>query len=138
MLNRAGNVPPGELHPFVTTGRRKQAGETLDRATGRFLEEGRSPSRKVGELDNRGSHVYLASYWAQELAAQEDDPALAEILQPLAQRLEDEEQTIVDELNAVQGPPVDIDGYYRPDRAKVAATMRPSETFNAALEMLDT
>jgi len=118
--------------------RARLLGETLDRATGRFLEEGRSPSRKVGELDNRGSHFYLASYWAQELAGQQDDAVLADIFQPLAARLVDQEQVIVTELNEVQGPPVDIGGYYRPDRDKVTQAMRPSSTFNAALELLDT
>ena len=105
----------------------------LDAATGRVLEEGRSPSRKVRELDNRGSHFYLALYWAQALAAQTDDMQLAEHFAPLAAALAENEQTIVDELNAVQGPPVDVGGYYAPDLDLVAAVMRPSPTFNAAL-----
>ncbi len=113
-------------------------GQTLDRATGRFLEEGRSPSRKVGELDNRGSHFYLASYWAQELASQSEDEDLAAIFRPLADHLVENEQVIVTELNQVQGPPVDVGGYYYPDRERVAEEMRPSGTFNAALDLLDT
>jgi isocitrate dehydrogenase len=114
--------------------RAKLLGETLDRATGTFLEEGRSPSRKVGELDNRGSHFYLALYWAQELTAQQDDPELAAIFAPLAERLAADEATIVDELNAVQGEPVELGGYYWVDRDAVTAAMRPSATFNEALE----
>jgi isocitrate dehydrogenase len=106
----------------------------LDRATGRLLEENRSPSRKVGELDNRGSHFYLALYWARELAQQSDDPKLSERFAPLARELSDNEQTIMAELDSAQGSPVDVDGYYRPDIAKVAAAMRPSATLNAALE----
>jgi isocitrate dehydrogenase len=107
---------------------------TLDRATGRLLEEDRSPSRRVGELDNRGSHFYLALYWAQELAQQTDDPALAERFAPLAEELTGSEERIVEELNAAQGSPVDIGGYYRPDVDKVAAAMRPSATLNELLD----
>jgi isocitrate dehydrogenase len=114
--------------------RAKILADTLDRATGRVLEENRSPSRKVGELDNRGSHFYLALYWAQELAQQSDDADLAARLQPLAKALSDNEQKIVDELDAVQGQSVAIDGYYRPDIDKVAAAMRPSATLNETLE----
>jgi isocitrate dehydrogenase len=106
---------------------------TLDRATGSVLENGRSPSRRCGELDNRGSHFYLALYWAQELAAQDDDPALAARFAGVAEQLAAGEQAIVAELTAVQGRPVDIGGYYRPDPARVDAVMRPSETFTAAL-----
>jgi isocitrate dehydrogenase len=113
-------------------------GETLNAATARFLEEGRSPSRKVGELDNRGSHFYLASYWAQELANQDTDAEAAAIFRPLADELIEQEQAIVDELNEVQGPPVDIGGYYRPDTDKVDAAMRPSERFNRAIASLAT
>ena len=111
-------------------------GETLDRATGRLLEENKSPSRKTGELDNRGSHFYLALYWAHELAEQDDDRALAERFAPLAARLRDAEATIVEELGAVQGEPVDIGGYFRPDPERVVAVMRPSATFNEALASL--
>jgi isocitrate dehydrogenase len=107
--------------------------DALDRATGSVLEHGRSPSRKSGELDNRGSHFYLALYWAAELAAQVDDPELAARFEPLAARLAACEDQIVAELAAVQGAPVDIGGYYRPDGERVAAAMRPSATLNAAL-----
>jgi isocitrate dehydrogenase len=110
--------------------------DALDRATGRVLEERRSPSRRVGELDNRGSHFYLALYWAQELAAQSDDADLAARFAPLAERLAADEATIVAELAAAQGQPVDIGGYYHPDLDLVAAAMRPSATFNAAIETL--
>jgi isocitrate dehydrogenase len=110
---------------------------TLDEATGTLLEEGRSPSRKVGELDNRGSHYYLARYWAQALAAQDDDAALADGFAPLAERLVAEEDTIVAELNDVQGKPVDLGGYYFVDAGKAIAVMRPSETFNDAIASLD-
>ena len=109
---------------------------TLDRAIGRLLEEDRSPSREVGELDNRGTHFYLALYWARELAEQSDDAEVADRFKPLAERLADSEQTIVEELTAVQGSPVDIDGYYLPDIDKVAAAMRPSATLNDALNGL--
>jgi isocitrate dehydrogenase len=114
--------------------RARLLGETLDRATGTFLEEGRSPSRKAGELDNRGSHFYLARYWAQELAAQQEDEEAARIFAPLAEELAAKETTIVDELNRVQGEPVELGGYYWVDRAAVTEAMRPSTTFNAALE----
>ncbi len=107
---------------------------TLDRAIARFLEEGRSPSRKVGELDNRGSHFYLALYWAQAIAGQDRDPGLAEKFAPLASRLDEEQDTIVNELNEVQGQPMDIGGYYWPDRELAAAAMRPSAALNRALE----
>jgi isocitrate dehydrogenase len=115
----------------------KILGETLDRATGTFLNENRSPSRKVGSIDNRGSHYYLATYWAQELARQDDDPELAAKFTDLAARLTDEEQAITRELIAVQGHPVELGGYYRPDDALASAVMRPSQTFNAALASLD-
>jgi isocitrate dehydrogenase len=111
--------------------------QTLDRAIGRWLEDNRSPSRKVGELDNRGSHFYLALYWAQELAQQNDDRDLAERFAPLAKRLEHSEEQIVEELNAVQGSAVDIGGYYRPDQGKIASAMRPSRTLDDALDELE-
>ena len=101
-----------------------------------MLEHGRSPSRRVGELDNRGSHFYLALYWSRELARQAEDPALAARFAPLAERLAADEQAIVGELAAVQGEPVDIGGHYRPDPARVEAVMRPSPSFNAALAVL--
>jgi isocitrate dehydrogenase len=110
--------------------------DTLDQATGELLDTGRSPSRRCGELDNRGSHFYLTLYWAQALAAQTDDPVLAARFRPLAEQLAAEEATIVEELNAVQGAPVDLGGYYVPDPALAAAAMRPSATFNAALATL--
>jgi isocitrate dehydrogenase len=114
--------------------RARLLGETLDRATGTLLEQNRSPSRRAGELDNRGSHFYLALYWARELAEQTQDAELAGRFGPLAERLAAEEETIVSELAAVQGSPVDVGGYYRPDPEKVAAAMRPSPTLNAALD----
>jgi isocitrate dehydrogenase len=111
-------------------------GETLDRATGTFLEENKSPARKVGSIDNRGSHFYLALYWAEELAKQTDDAELASAFADLAMTLRENEETINDELLAVQGSPADIGGYYRPDDEKAAAVMRPSTTFNDALASL--
>jgi isocitrate dehydrogenase len=110
---------------------------TLDLATGRVLDEDRSPARRVGGLDNRGSHFYLALYWAQALASQTTDAALAGRFAEVAARLADEEQRIVEELAAVQGSPVDVGGYYSPDQKLVDAAMRPSATFNAALALLD-
>jgi isocitrate dehydrogenase len=107
---------------------------TIDRAIGRLLEDNRSPSREAGELDNRGSHFYLALYWAQELAQQREDAELAERFQGLAERLTADEAKIVEELNAVQGSPVRIDGYYHPDPGQAATAMRPSATLNEALE----
>jgi isocitrate dehydrogenase len=108
--------------------------KTLDAATGKLLDNRKSPSPKTGELDNRGSQFYLALYWAQELAAQKEDAELAAYFAPLAKSLADNEQKIVSELIAVQGKPVDIGGYYKADEAKVKAVMRPSATFNSALE----
>ncbi|MCM3805214.1 NADP-dependent isocitrate dehydrogenase [Streptomyces sp. DR7-3] len=110
--------------------------DTLDRATGTFLAENKSPSRRVGGIDNRGSHFYLALYWAQELARQTEDAALAKAFAPLAETLTANERTIVGELLAVQGSPADIGGYYQPDPAKATAVMRPSATFNQALATL--
>ncbi|MGW2513794.1 NADP-dependent isocitrate dehydrogenase [Streptomyces scopuliridis] len=110
--------------------------DTLDRATATFLNEDKSPSRRLGGIDNRGSHFYLALYWAQELAKQTDDGRLAEAFAPLAKTLAEQETTIVDELIAVQGEPADIGGYYQPDPAKAAAVMRPSATFTQALALL--
>ena len=116
--------------------RARVLGDALDRATGSVLEHNRSPLRKVGQLDNRGSHFYLTRYWARELATQSEDRDLAERFRGLAERLEAEEETIIGELAAVQGSEVDIGGYYHPDPEKVAAAMRPSATFNEALESL--
>ena len=108
-------------------------GTTLDTATGRVLEENRSPARKVGQIDNRGSHFYLALYWAQALAAQTEDAEAAALFGPLAASLAEAESVVVAELLAVQGHPVDLGGYYSLDKDKTDAVMRPSATFNAAL-----
>ncbi|WP_433289711.1 NADP-dependent isocitrate dehydrogenase [Pseudonocardia sp. CA-142604] len=114
--------------------RAKLLGKALDDATGKLLENGKSPSRRAGELDNRGSHFYIALYWAQALAEQDEDAELAKIFAPLAESLTADETTIVDELNAVQGQPVDLGGYYYVDRKKTDGVMRPSATLNAALQ----
>ncbi|WP_295860814.1 NADP-dependent isocitrate dehydrogenase [uncultured Xanthomonas sp.] len=110
---------------------------TLDQANGQFLDNDKSPSRKVGGLDNRGSHFYLAMYWAQALAAQDEDAALKARFAPLAKQLTDQEATIVAELNGVQGQPVDIQGYYRPNLELIGKAMRPSKTLNDALATLN-
>ncbi|MGO2777920.1 NADP-dependent isocitrate dehydrogenase [Glutamicibacter arilaitensis] len=110
--------------------------DTLDAATGTFLMEDKSPKRKVGELDNRGSHFYLAKFWAEELAKQDKDAELAEAFSAVAKALGENEEAIVAELAAVQGQAVELGGYYRPDEAKTAAVMRPSATLNKALELL--
>ncbi|HQR97086.1 MULTISPECIES: NADP-dependent isocitrate dehydrogenase [unclassified Polaromonas] len=107
--------------------------KTLDAATGKLLDNNKNPSPKTGQLDNRGSQFYLAMYWAQELAAQTEDAALAAKFAPLARQLAEKEQAIVAELSAVQGTPADIGGYYKPDFDKLDAVMRPSKTLNAAL-----
>lgn len=112
----------------------KILGETLDNATDTFLENKKSPSRKVNELDNRGSHFYLAMYWAQELANQNDDLDLKNTFAPIAEAFAKNETTIVDELNNIQGNPVDIKGYYYPNQALTSQAMRPSDTLNAILE----
>jgi isocitrate dehydrogenase len=114
----------------------KVLADTLDAATGQLLEHDRSPSRKVGGLDNRGSHFYLALYWAQALAAQDKDADLKKIFTPIAKELSEKEQTIVAELAAVQGKPTDVGGYYLPDDAKASAALRPSATFNQILAKL--
>ncbi|GAB3913958.1 isocitrate dehydrogenase, NADP-dependent [Microlunatus endophyticus] len=114
----------------------KVLADTLDRATGTFLNKDKSPTRRVGGIDNRGSHFYLALYWAQELANQTDNPELAKTFAPLAETLASQEETIVGELNGVQGSPADIGGYYRPDEAKASSVMRPSATLNEALASL--
>ncbi|MCF3963693.1 NADP-dependent isocitrate dehydrogenase [Streptomyces fuscigenes] len=121
-----------------TTGnaRAKVLADTLDRATGTFLDTDKSPSRRVGGIDNRGSHFYLALYWAQELAKQTEDAQLAEAFAGLAKTLKEQEGTIVDELIAVQGSPVELGGYYQPDPARAAAAMRPSKTLNQAIDAL--
>ena len=108
----------------------------LDQANSRFLNNNKSPSRKAGELDTRGSHFYLAMYWAQALAEQDDDGELQAVFTPVATQLADNEATIIDELNAVQGRPADLGGYYRPDRALTSGVMRPSVTLNAIIDSL--
>ena len=110
--------------------------DTLDAATGQLLENGKSPARRLGQIDNRGSHFYIALYWAQALAAQSDDADLAARFAPIAAELSANEQTIVDELLGVQGKPADIGGYYSPDGVKASAVMRPSQTFNAAIDAI--
>jgi isocitrate dehydrogenase len=125
-------------HLAKTTGNAKAQvlADTLDRATGTLLNENKGPSRRVGGIDNRGSHFYLALFWAQELAKQDDDPELAAAFAGLASTLSEQEKAISDELLAVQGSPADIGGYYRPDDEKATAVMRPSTTFNEALAAL--
>ncbi|MCG2620684.1 NADP-dependent isocitrate dehydrogenase [Arthrobacter sp. I2-34] len=125
-------------HLAVTTGnnRAQVLADTLDRATGTFLLENKSPSRKVGEIDNRGSHFYLALYWAQELAKQTDDVELAKAFAAVAEALSANEQAINEELLAVQGSAVELGGYYRPDEAKASAVMRPSAKLNEVLATL--
>ena len=110
--------------------------DALDAGTGRYLEEGRSPSRKAGELDNRGSHFYLALYWAEELAAQSEDTDLAAALKPVAEELRANEEAIITELNEVQGKEVSIGGYYYPNRDKTSDVMRPSATLNQILDKM--
>ncbi|GAB3822369.1 hypothetical protein GCM10028895_26710 [Pontibacter rugosus] len=111
----------------------KVLAEALNKANAEFLEKDKSPSRKVGGIDNRGSHFYLALYWAQALAEQNDDQELKERFSKLAKELTDNEQKIVDEQIAAQGKPVDIGGYFHPDEEKTSKAMRPSETLNNAL-----
>ena len=125
-------------HLAETTGNKKAMvlAETLDKANGKFLEENKSPGRKLGTLDNRGSHFYLTLYWAQALASQDEDAELKRIFTPVAAELATNEQNIVAELAAVQGKPTDIGGYYRPDDAKASAVMRPSATFNRILSSI--
>jgi isocitrate dehydrogenase len=112
----------------------KLLAKTLDQATGKLLDENKSPARRVGQIDNRGSQFYLAMYWAQALAAQTEDAALAAKFAPIAKQLTDNEAAIVAELAAVQGKPADIGGYYKADPEKCKAIMRPSPTLNAALK----
>jgi len=125
-------------HLATTTGnaRAQVLADTLDRATGTFLLENKSPSRRAGELDNRGSHYFLARYWAEELAKQTDDADLAAAFSSVANELSSKEETIVGELAEVQGSPVDIGGYYRPDDAKASSVMRPSATLNKVIASL--
>ncbi|MEU7835204.1 MULTISPECIES: NADP-dependent isocitrate dehydrogenase [unclassified Nonomuraea] len=130
-------VPAFEQYAKTTGNQRAQVlADALDRATATFLNEDKSPTRRLGGTDNRGSHFYLSLYWAQELAGQTADADLAKAFAPLAETLAANEQKIADELISVQGKPADIGGYYQPDPAKAAAVMRPSETFNKALSTL--
>jgi isocitrate dehydrogenase len=124
------------LADFADNKGAKVLADTLDKATETFLNEDKSPTRKLGGIDNRGSHFYLALYWAQEIAAQTEDTDLAAVFKPFAEAMAANEEKIVSELNAVQGSPVDIGGYYQPDDAKAEAVMRPSSTFNEALAAL--
>ncbi|HAW97731.1 MAG TPA: NADP-dependent isocitrate dehydrogenase, partial [Opitutae bacterium] len=110
--------------------------DSLNDAIGKFLDENRSPSRKVNELDNRGSHFYLALYWAEALAAQDEDPDLGGRFSPIRDALMQEEESIIRELNDAQGSPVDLGGYFLPDVEKVSSAMRPSRTFNEILSRL--
>ncbi|WP_329551628.1 NADP-dependent isocitrate dehydrogenase [Streptomyces sp. NBC_00696] len=121
---------------FTGNTRAKVLADTLDRATATFLNEDKSPTRRVGGIDNRGSHFFLSLYWAQELAAQTDDADLAKAFASLAETLAGAQEQIVEELGAVQGSPADIGGYYQPDPAKAAKVMRPSTTWNDALASL--
>ncbi len=120
----------------TSNGKLKVVADALDAANGKYLTENKSPSRKVNELDNRGSHFYLAMYWAQALANQTEDAELKSEFEGIAKTLADNEDAIVSELNAAQGSPVDIGGYYKPVEDKVVAAMRPSKTLNAALGAL--
>ena len=121
------------LSEFADNPKAQILADTLDEATVKFLENRKSPSRKVNELDNRGSHFYLAMYWAQGLASQDKDADLKAEFASLAETMQANEDKIIKELNAAQGAPVNIDGYYYPDYNKVSKAMRPSETLNAIL-----
>lgn len=122
-----------QISELFKNSKAKVLADTLDEATGKFLENDRSPGRKLGTIDNRGSHFYLALYWAQALAAQSGDTDLRKIFKPVAQKLTENESKIVEELNAAQGQPVDVGGYYQPDDQLAAAALRPSATFNDIL-----
>ncbi len=124
------------LAGYADNARAQVLADTLDAATATFLLEDKSPTRKIGGIDNRGSHFYLALYWAKELAEQDDDAELAEAFASLAETLAADEDTIVAELAAVQGSPADIGGYFRPEDAKADEVMRPSATLNEALAAL--
>lgn len=124
------------LSRFDDNKRAEVLASALDVATENVLNEGKSPARKLGQIDNRGSHMWLAVYWAEALAAQDEDEELANAFAPIAKDLRENAEKINDELIAVQGSPVDIDGYYRPDEAKTYAVMRPSETLNAIIDAL--
>jgi isocitrate dehydrogenase len=123
-------------HLSGATNNKKAAvlGSALDAATEKLLDTNKSPSRRVGELDNRGSHFYIALYWAESLAAQSDDAEMQAYFKPIAVELAKNEAKIIDELNAAQGAPVDIGGYYRPNKEKLASAMRPSATLNSIID----
>ena len=123
-----------DLGEKTNNAKAKILAKTLDLATGKLLEKGKSPSRRVGELDNRGSHFYLALYWSQAIAAQSENAELQESFRKLAKSLEKNEKKIVAEINALQGQPVDMGGYYHPDIEKVTKAMRPSSTLNALID----
>jgi isocitrate dehydrogenase len=129
---------PAFEHIAATFGNEKARllAETLDQAIEKILEHGKTPSRKVHELDTRGSHFYLALYWAESLAAQDHDPELRARFAPVARQLGENEAKIVGELNAAQGQPVDLGGYYRPELEKAARALRPSPTFNSIVDAL--
>ena len=116
--------------------RAKIMGNTLDEATAKFLENKRSPSRKAGEIDNRGSHYYLTMYWAEAITNQSEDQDLANSFKSVYNQLAENEDTIMNELNGAQGNPVDIGGYYQPNDDKASSAMRPSATLNAAIESI--
>src|SRR5690606_5328432 len=126
-----------ELGIKESNARAKLLAKTLDQATGQLLDNEKSPSRRTGELDNRGSHFYLAKFWAEALAAQDEDAELKGKFAPIAKELAANEAKIVEELNSVQGKSVDIGGYYAVDPAKVNAVMRPSATLNQIIESLN-
>ena len=130
-------VSIGDLAEKTGNAKAKALADALDEANARFLENNKSPSRRVGELDNRGSHYYLARYWAEALAAQDAEPQLQATFAPVAAALAGSEDAIVDELNAAQGQAVDIGGYYRPDTARASAAMRPSLTLNRIIDSIE-
>ena len=121
---------------FIDNKKAKVLAEALDQATSKFLINNKSPSRKVNELDNRGSHFYLTMYWAKALAEQTKDTDLQARFKKLAKDLEENEEKIIDELNAAQGKQVNLGGYYKPDPDMATKAMRPSPTFNAAIDAL--
>jgi isocitrate dehydrogenase len=125
-----------ELGEKYGNNKAKVIAAALDRANEQYLEQNKSPSRKVGQPDNRVSHFYVAMYWAQALAAQDDDAELKDTFTAIAASLTENEETIVNEMVAVQGSPIDIGGYYNPDFSKASAAMRPSATFNGILDKL--
>jgi len=126
-------------HLSRTTGNAKAQvlADTLDRATGKLMKNKKSPGRKVGELDNAGTHIYLSSYWAEELAAQNDDQDLKDRFAPIVDKFEDKMEVIFEEMNMNNGKPMDIGGYFRTDPKKVSQTMRRSATFNSILDSLN-